>query len=228
MTGRNESTHNMASRLGRILLAALLYAGLVHAASAYSAAAAIVTDVSGTTTPPLSIHQEVAPGTSIALRPGARVSLLHYTSCSIVTLKGGKATVTADGVDANPGDVESDTPGPCPKVHKIAHQGPGPLGGVVVTRGAPTPPIDVAPDALIVLSGEGFIGASSADVLDINNNPVGSRVAVQGQSFKLDGALPTRRAYILRVSFKGRSDTVELPFSISARTSGGLVVLQLD
>jgi hypothetical protein len=201
---------------------------MAQEASAYSAAAAIVTEVSGTTTPPLAVHQEVAPGTSIALRPGAHLSLLHYTSCSIVTLNGGKVTVTADGVDASPGNVESSTPGPCPKVHKIAHQGPGPLGGVVVTRGAPTPPIDVAADALIVLAGDGFSNASSADVLDVNRNPVVGAVAVKGQSFKLDGALPAKRAYFLRISFKGRSDTVELPFSISARTSGGLVVLQLD
>jgi hypothetical protein len=113
-------------------------------------------------------------------------------------------------------------------VHKIAHQGPGPLGGVVVTRGAPTPPIDVAPDALIVLTGEGFSNASSADVLDVNGRPVGGAVAPKDQSFRLDDALPARRAYILRVSVRGRSDTFELPFSISPRDSGGVVVLQLD
>ena len=228
MTGQSRSSHHVASTLVRAVLAAILCGGMIYAASAYSAAAAIVTEVSGTTTPPLIVHQEVALGTSIVLRPGAHLSLLHYASCSIVTLNGGKATVTADGVDANLGNVESSAPGPCPKVHKIAHQGPGPLGGVVVTRGAPTPPIDVAPDALIVLSGDGFSNASSADVLDVNGNPVGGAVAFKGQSFKLDDALPARRAYVLRISFKGRSDTVELPFSISARNSGGLVVLQLD
>lgn len=210
------------------LLLVIFWPLAAHAAAGYSEAVALVMDITGPTTPQLSIHREIAPGTRIALGPGARVSLLHYASCTIVTLTGGTATVSDETVTAEPANIESTKPGPCPRVHKIAHKGPGPLGGVIVTRGDPVPPMDVAPDALIILSGAGFSDALAAEVLDNNRNPVGDRISVRNQSFKLESTLAVRRAYMLRISFAGRSDTVELPFSISGRGSGGLLVLEFD
>ena len=87
------------------------------------------------------------------------------------------------------------------------------------------PPIDVASDSLIVLSGDGFVDASSVDVID--GNTIAQRVSLEGNSLKLDG-LPVKRGYLLRISFKGRSDTVEVPFSISGAAAARLVLLQLD
>lgn len=228
ISNRNRETARIAATVCIGLLLVILCPLAAQAAAGYSEAVALVMDIKGATTPPLSIYREIAPGTRIELGPGARVSLLHYTSCTIVTLVGGAATVSDEGITANVANIESTRPGPCPRVHKIAHKGPGPLGGVIVTRGDPMPPMDVAPDALIILSGAGFKDALSADVLDNNHNPVGNAISVRGQSFKLDNALAVKRAYLLRISFAGRSDTVELPFSISGRGSGGLLVLRLD
>jgi hypothetical protein len=221
---QNRNSRGVAATGKRCALLAGFFAGLIQAACA--SPVAIVTDLAGTTTPNLSNHQEVAAGTKIALAPGARISLLHYVSCSIVTLKAGTAMVTADGIETNAANVDSTTPGPCPRVHRIAHQGPGPLGGVVVTRGAPMPPIDIAADSSIVLSGDGFADVSSAEVID--GNAIAQRVPVQGRSLQLDGALPVKRGYLLRISFKGRGDTVEVPFSISTGSAGRFVLLQLD
>ena len=230
MTTEDSSGRKVSLTRRRCLgfLAVILSAGLAPAASAYSAAVALVTDVSGTTNPPLSIHREVAPGTRIVLGPGARVSLLHYATCTIVMLKGGTATVTDQGVDVNVANVESTKPGPCPRLHRISHEGPGPLGGVVVTRGSPGPLLKVAPDVLVVLAGTGAAEAVSADVLDGNLKAVGGPIPIRKQSFSLNSALVPKRVYVLRITFKGRSDPVEVPVSISPAISGGMLVLQLE
>jgi hypothetical protein len=210
------------------VLSLMLCAGVAPAASAYSEAVALVTEISGATTPALSVHREVAPGTRIVLGPGAHVSLLHYGSCTIVTLKGGTATVTDKGVEADAADIESMKPGPCPKVHKIPREELRPLGGVVVTRGRSRPSFDIAPDALVVLRGAAAADAVVVETLDNNRNPVGSRVAVQNRSFKLDGSFQPKRSYLLKISFSGGSEPIEVPIAISPSPSGALLIFELD
>src|SRR6266571_6438127 len=129
---RSTFMARVAALMGLIFLPAILHAGLARAANTNSTSAALVMEVTGATKPPLAIHREVAAGTELAIGPGARLSLLHYATCSIVSFLGGMVKVTEQGLDAAEVNVESKKPGPCPRVHNISLAGPGSLGGVIV------------------------------------------------------------------------------------------------
>jgi hypothetical protein len=183
------------------------------------------------TKPPLVVHREVAPGTKIALAPGARLSLLHYATCSIVTFSGGTVKVTEQGLEAAEANIESTQPGPCPHTHKIALAGPGPLGGGIVARGINRDPVeyaDLAADGLVVITGARSANAVSVDVLDSNRRLVDGDIPIRQESFRLSGVLPPRRPYYLSIHFRGRSEPVEVPISISASGAKGLLILRLE
>jgi hypothetical protein len=220
-----------AALLGLILLPAMLDAGLARAANTNSAVAALVMDLTGTTKPPLVVHRELAPGTKIAIAPGARLSLLDYATCSIVTFSGGTVKVTEEGLEAAETNIESRKPGPCPHTHKISLAGPGPLGGGIVSRGIAhdqSKYAEVAPDGLVVITGARSADAVTADVLDSNRMLVDRDIPIRQQSFRLSGVLPPRRPYYLSIHFRGRSEPVEVPVSILASDAKGLLILQLE
>jgi hypothetical protein len=213
----------------RMSLGALIMcACLAHEARADSNAVALVTEVSGVTKPVLSVHREIAPGTRIDLAPGAHISLLHYSSCTIVKVASGTATVTDQGIEAKASDVESRKPGPCPRVHRITHTGPGPLGSVVVTRGGPKPYADVGADSEVVLSGNAAADVIGVEVLDVNRRPIDKRVAVRNVSFKLDGTLAPRRSYVLRISFSGQKEAIDVPVMVAPSNTANLLIIRLD
>jgi hypothetical protein len=210
------------------LVALLLCAALAYEARADSNSVALVMAVSGTTNPPLSIHREIAPGTRIDLAPGARVALLHYSSCTIVAVAGGSATVTDQGIDAKPGDIESRAPGPCPRVHRITHTGPGPQGGVVVTRGEPKISADVGASSEVIFTGKAAADAIGVEVLDANLRPVDTRATVRDASFKLDGSLVPRRSYVLRIAFSGQREPLDVPVMISPADPTKLLIIRFE
>ena len=217
-----------AALAGLILLSALLHAGFARPANTNSAVAALVMEVTGATKPQLAIHREVAAGTEIAIGPGARLSLLHYATCSIVNFSGGTVKVTEQGLDAAEVNVESKKRGPCPHVHNISLGGPGPLGGVIVSRGDPRVYAEIASDGLVVITGVGAANAVSADVLDSDRKLVDGEVPIRHESFRLNGALAPRRTYLISIHFSGRSEPVEVPISISASNEKGLLILRLE
>ena len=220
-----------AALVGLILLPAMLDAGLARAANTNSAVAALVMDLTGTTKPPLVVHREIAPGTEIAIAPGARLSLLHYATCSIVTFSGGTVRVTEQGLEAAETNIESRKPGPCPHTHKISLAGPGPLGGGIVSRGIPhdqSQYAEVAPDGLVVITGARSADAVTADVLDSNRRLVEGDIPIRQESFRLSGLLPPRRPYFITIHFRGRSNPVEVPVSISASNTKALLILRLE
>lgn len=220
-----------AALVGLILLPAMLDAGPARAANTNSAVAALVMDLTGTTKPPLVVHREIAPGTKIAIAPGARLSLLHYATCSIVTFSGGTVRVTEQGLEAAETNVESRKPGPCPHTHKISLAGPGPLGGGIVSRGIShdqSQYAEVAPDGLVVITGARSADAVTADVLDSNRMLVDRDIPIRQKSFRLSGVLPPRRPYYISIHFRGRSEPVEVPVSILASDAKGLLILQLE
>ena len=213
-----------AALVGLILLPAMLDGGFARAANTNSAGAALVMETTGVTKPPLVVHREVAPGTKIAIAPGARLSLLDYATCSIVTFSGGTVKVT----EAN---IESRKPGPCPHTHKISLAGPGPLGGGIVSRAVSRDPpqyAEVAPDGLVVITGARAANAVSADLLDSNRMLVDRDIPIRQKSFRLSGVLPPRRPYYISIHFRGRSEPVEVPVSILASDAKGLLILQLE
>ena len=227
---RSGSMTKAAILVGLILLPAMLYPGFARAANTSPAVAALVMELNGATKPPLAIHREVAPGTKIAIAPGARLSLLHYATCSIVTLTGGTVQVTEQGLEAAESNIESRKPGPCPRVHRISLGGPGPLGGGIVSRGMSDASqyADVASDGLVVITGARASNAVSADVLDSNRRLVEGNIPIRQESFRLSGVLPPRRPYFITIHFRGRSEPVEVPVSISASNTKALLILRLE
>ena len=220
-----------AALAGLILLLAMLDAGLARAANTNSAVAALVMDLTGATKPSLVVHRELAPGTKIAIAPGARLSLLHYGTCSIVTFSGGTVKVTEQGLEAAEANIESRKPGPCPHTHKISLAGPGPLGGGIVSRGIShdqSKYAELTPDGLVVITGARSADAVTADVLDSNRMLVDRAIPISQKSFRLSGVLPPRRPYYINIHFRGRSEPVEVPVSILASDAKGLLILQLE
>jgi hypothetical protein len=213
-----------------IFLPAMLAAGFARAADS-GPAAALVMEVSGVTTPPLAVHREVAAGTRIVIAPGAHLSLLHYATCSIVSLSSGTVKVTEPGLEAGEAKIESTQPGPCPRMHKIALAGPGPLGGGIVARGINRDSVDyagLAPDGLVVITGARAASAESADVFDSNRRLVDGAIPIRQESFRLNGALPPKRPYFINIHFRGQSEPLEVPVSISASDTGRVLILQLE
>jgi hypothetical protein len=220
-----------AALVGLILLPAMLDAGLARAANTNSAVAALVMELTGATKPALAVHREIAPGTRIAIAPGAHLSLLHYATCSIVTFSGGTVKVTEQGLEAAEANIESRQRGPCPHTHKISLGGPGPLGGGIVSRGINRDPVeyaDVAADGLVVITGARSANAVTADVLDSNRMLVDRDIPIRQESFRLSGVLPPRRPYYISIHFRGRNEPVEVPISISASDAKGLLILRLE
>jgi hypothetical protein len=210
------------------LLAMVALLGPPSAIAADMAPVALVMEVSGAMRPPLAVHREIAPGTRVTLEPEARVALLHYAMCSIVTVTGGAVTVTEQGLDVDAAARQSAKPGPCPRVHRIALTGPAPLGGVVVSRtiGVATPPVVVAAGGVVLVAGSGVV--TSAVLLDDAGKSVQATLAVRDGSVLLPETLPLRRPYLLRMQIQGRSEAVDVPFSTSGPAAGGMLVLRLE
>ena len=71
--------------VGLALLPAVLGTGFARSANTNTAVAALVMELSGVTKPPLAVHREVAPGTKIAIAPGAR--LCFFTTRRVPSLR---------------------------------------------------------------------------------------------------------------------------------------------
>lgn len=225
---------------GRALLAAMAAAALVagapgalaQTAAGKTAPVALVMQVSGTIDPPLARHREVGEGAKITVGPKSTIALLHYNSCSIVTLNGGTATVTTDAVVAPAANIESTKPGPCPRVHKIALDGRAATGGVSVSRAVGTAPgqdapLNFAANGTVVLSGAAASRAQTYDLVDGFGRDVTKGAPVKDGTFTLDGSAKGYGPYKLRIYFAKAPEPIEL--SVLLRTSdGGMLVLQTD
>src|SRR6266481_760002 len=111
-----------------VLPAALLVCALavvpVHAAE--PEAAGMVIKVTGETIPDLPARTEIPAATAIRLGPEVVLTFLHYRKCKLVTVVGGTLELSARDF-ATDGKVESEQPGPCPRVYQL----PGNAGGWV-------------------------------------------------------------------------------------------------
>src|SRR5207245_4397952 len=111
-------------RLPAVLVACALVLAPVHAAEPN--AAGMVIKVTGETTPDLPARTEIPANTAIRLGPEVVLTFLHYRKCKLVTVTGGTLELSARDF-ATDGKVESEQPGPCPRVYQL----PGNAGGWV-------------------------------------------------------------------------------------------------
>jgi len=117
------------------VLALLVAAPSAHAQSLPATRAALVLEVSGSTTPLLKPYREIVSGTTVALAPSSRVVFLHYETCRTFTVSGGTVGFSAGAPPAIQGAVsQSDVRVQCPR--KVA--GSGSSAATIFRSAAPT------------------------------------------------------------------------------------------
>jgi hypothetical protein len=124
-------------RFGAVIALSLLCALPGSARAAAEPPAALVTAVSGGTTPAIAAMSEIASGAPIRLEPGTELTLLDYARCKMVTVSGGTVTVTRFDFVTD-GKIVAKIDAPCPRVHKLGAGGT--VAGGLVMRGVAGPP----------------------------------------------------------------------------------------
>lgn len=198
---------------------------------------AMVMDVVGATEPLLAVHQEMGPGTQVLLAPDARISILHYRACSIVTVTGGSVTITAGAVDVITGKKESKA-GPCPRVHRVVAAGLGTSGGAILVRTSPRLPARLDADGVqaqlaaneeIVLAGPKAATAMVAEVLDSKGERVEGPIEIRNGGIRLAGSqLVPGDSYVLSIRLQGESEALRIPIFVSRLPNDGSFILRLE
>jgi len=174
--------------VGIVVMPAMICVGPAHSADTSPTFAALVMELSGVTTPQLVVHREVAAGTKIAIKPGARLALLHYATCDIVSFSGGTVTVTTQGLQAAKATVQGKVPGPCPRLHQISLHGPKAQGGGTVARFGGRPRQSeaalVPSDGAVVITGAEAAKALWVDVRDGERKVVQGGFRIRDKSFR--------------------------------------------
>jgi hypothetical protein len=147
----------LSFRIGRVAMpgALLLLLLLTAAPAAWSAPAALVTDVSGEVTPEVGAFDEVDAGTVLSLGARSTLTIEHYASCEAAKVNAGAVGVRADGLDLSRASVADRWKIDCPEAVSL-HQGEL-VGAGIVLRSADRPPrIPLAPEIVVAGGGAGF------------------------------------------------------------------------
>ena len=208
-------------------LSAALFAALLTTLPVLAAepeAAGIVMKVTGRTSPDLPVRTEIPSDTAIKLGPAVEVTFLHYRKCKLVTVVGGTLEVSARDFTTD-GKVESEKPGPCPRIYQMA----GSAGGWVA-RDLP-PRLPVSPE--IIFTGQRADKIAEAAVYEQDQRDrllfrfdLADRRATEPAAA---APLTAERRYVLRIKMKDRPDAVEHGFvAVEPGAGGSLVVLRID
>ena len=206
---------------------AALLAGLLTttpALAAEPAAAGIVMKVTGRTTPDLPIRAEIPADTAIQLGPAVELTFLHYRKCKLVTVVGGTLELSA-GDFTTDGKVETELPGPCPRVYQLA----GSAGGWVA-RDLP-PRIPVNPEIIFAGQRADRIAEAAVYAQDQRERPLFRFDLVDRRATEPAAAAPltAEHRYVLRIRMSDQADPIEHGFvAVAPGTGGSLVVLRID
>jgi hypothetical protein len=206
---------------------AALLAGLLTttpALAAEPAAAGIVMKVTGQTTPDLPIRAEIPADTAIQLGPAVELTFLHYRKCKLVTVVGGTLELSA-GDFTTDGKVETELPGPCPRVYQLA----GSAGGWVA-RDLP-PRIPVNPEIIFAGQRADRIAEAAVYAQDQRERPLFRFDLVDRRATEPAAAAPltAEHRYVLRIRMSDQADPIEHGFvAVAPGTGGSLVVLRID
>lgn len=184
--------------------------------------AGIVMSVSGTTIPELLPRSEIAEHSPIRLEPGARLVLLHYRACLLITVTGGTIVLDPSDIDASNAVVESEKQVPCPRVQRLSLESGAPQGGAVVMRGVARQ-LRLPAELDLILTGPKAQEVISTDILDTRNV-----VRAHGDSSAVNGSLQTGEPYRLRLTLRGEAVPTEIPFTAVPITPEGPTILGLD
>jgi hypothetical protein len=225
-----------------------IVAGLVAAipAVAGDSPAGMVMKITGDTTPPLPAMSEIPADTSVTLGPSTTVTFLHYARCKLVTVSGGKITLTADDFTESDGKVVSETAGPCPRIHQLSSLASaggglrpapnwGPSAGLPSTQ--PATPWKAADASLLPINAQiVFAGTHAGQISgaalyrdDQRDKPL-AQLQLSGRSATLPpGVVSPNSRYVLSIGVNGQPQPMFFTF-LGAAPSGSdsLVVLRVD
>ena len=205
----------------------LLEAAIAQVAAPNATPAAVVLEISGSSKPPLAVREEIARGAQITLAPEARLTLLHYSGCTVVTIVGGAVSITASGVEADPASVQSRKKGPCPRVHLLSSEGVRSSSGALVMRGA-SPFLQLSSHVDVVLAGGWALAVSSAEILDSEQHVAVPAWPVDDTSIRSSEALAPGKSYVLRLHLKSTPQPLDVPFVVSNQAALGSSVLRFE
>ncbi len=150
-----EAALSRRTTLAVVLGACGLLLLLATTPAAWSAPAALVTDVGGQVTPAVGAFDEVDAGTELSLGSGSTLVIEHYASCEAAKVTEGVVGVRADGLDLSRASVAERWKVDCPEVVTL-HQGEM-IGAGIVLRSADRPTrVPLAPDIVVAGGGSGF------------------------------------------------------------------------
>jgi hypothetical protein len=208
-------------------LSAALFAFLLTTPPALAAgpeAAGIVMKVTGQTTPDLPVRTEIPADTAIKLGPAGEITFLHYRKCKLVTVAGGTLELS-DRDFTTDGRVESEKPGPCPRIYQVA----GSAGGWVA-RDLPSR-LPVNPEIIFAGRRADRIAEASIYQRDQRDRPLFRFDLADRRATEPPAAAPltAEERYVLRMRMSDQPDPIEHGFvAVAPGTSGSLVVLRID
>jgi hypothetical protein len=208
-------------------LSAALFASVLTTTPAPAAepdAAGIVMRVTGQTTPDLPVRTEIPADTAIKLGPEVELTFLHYRKCQLVTVAGGTLELSARDFTTD-GKVESEKPGPCPRVYQLA----GSAGGWVA-RDLP-PRLPVNPEIIFAGRRADRIAEAAVYVQDQRERPLFRFDLVDRRATEPATAAPltAEHRYVLSMKMSDQPDPIEHGFvAVAPGTGGSLVVLRID
>jgi hypothetical protein len=187
-------------------------------------AAGIVMKVTGQTTPDLLVRTEIPTDTAIKLGPAVELTFLHYRKCKLVTVAGGTLELS-DRDFTTDGKVESEKPGPCPRVYQLA----GSAGGWVA-RDLP-PRLPVNPEIIFAGRRADQIAEAAVYAQDQSERPLFRFDLVDRRATEPAAAEPltAEHRYVLSMKMSDQPDPIEHGFvAVAPGTGGSLVVLRID
>ena len=188
--------------------------------------AGLVMSLSGTTTPPLAAMAEIPAGTPVQLAPGTELTFLHYGRCKLVTVSGGTLSLSRSEYTTD-GKITGDTDGPCPRVHPVGDKAGGTVAGGILMRGGGSPRWPLDPEILLVGAGSDGVKTAAIYAEDNTDKPL-AQLDVDGHKlrFPAGGERPPPSArYILRLTYAGGAEPLDLPFIGTAPDGPQLLVV---
>jgi hypothetical protein len=186
--------------------------------------AGIVMKITGQTTPDLPVRAEIPADTTIKLGPAVELTFLHYRKCRLITVAGGTLELSARDFTTD-GKVESDKPGPCPRIYQLA----GSAGGWVA-RDLP-PRLPVNPEIIFAGRRADRIAEAAVYMPGHQDRPLFRFDLADRRATEPAAATPLTvdGRYVLRMEMNDQSGAIEHGFvAVEPGTSGSLVVLRID
>jgi hypothetical protein len=216
----------LAAALGLATSALSISSG---AATAQDRAAGLVLTREGAATPDVAPFTELASRSTITLKPGSRMSFVHYATCRLVTVEGGRLDIDAERYSVVGGRIAGVENTDCPREQKLASSGRTVVSAVLMMRGvAISPRLKAHPR--IVLTGS--IGASiGAAELRQEDRTLGA-MTVRGRLASWPEASPPLKpgSYVAHLTTADGARTVDFAFSVGepSEPADAAAILRLD